>query len=56
MTTAENGKKLIIDRYIIREIVKPTVAICTALIFIYGCFIGTRYLSDAVNGQSPVRL
>jgi lipopolysaccharide export system permease protein len=44
---------LIIDRYIIREIVKPTVAICTALIFIYGCFIGTRYLSDAVSGQIP---
>jgi len=44
---------LIIDRYIIREIVKPTVAICTALIFIYGCFIGTRYLADAVSGQIP---
>ena len=53
LTTAKNGKKLIIDRYIIREIVKPTVAICTALIFIYGCFIGTRYLADAVNGQIP---
>lgn len=44
---------MIIDRYIIREIVKPTVAICTALIFIYGCFMGTRYLSDAVSGQIP---
>ena len=53
LTTAKNGKKLIIDRYIIREIVKPTVAICTALIFIYGCFIGTRYLADAVSGQIP---
>jgi lipopolysaccharide export system permease protein len=48
-----NGRKLILDRYIIREIVKPTVAICTALIFIYGCFIGTRYLADAVGGQIP---
>jgi lipopolysaccharide export system permease protein len=48
-----NGRKLIIDRYIIREIVKPTVTICTALMFIYGCFIGTRYLSDAVSGQLP---
>jgi lipopolysaccharide export system permease protein len=48
-----NGIKLIIDRYIIREIVKPTVAICSALIFIYGCFMGTRYLSDAVSGQIP---
>lgn len=44
---------MIIDRYIIREIVKPTVAICAALIFIYGCFMGTRYLSDAVSGQIP---
>lgn len=44
---------MIIDRYIIREIVKPTVAICTALIFIYGCFMGTRYLSDAASGQIP---
>ena len=46
-------RKLIIDRYIIREIVKPTVAICTALVFIYGCYMGTRYLSDAVGGQIP---
>ena len=53
LTTAVNGRRLIIDRYIIREIVKPTVAICTALIFIYGCFIGTRYLADAVSGQIP---
>jgi lipopolysaccharide export system permease protein len=52
-TPAIIGEKLIIDRYIIREIVKPTVAICTALIFIYGCFIGTRYLADAVSGQIP---
>jgi len=44
---------LIIDRYITREIVKPTVVICTILIFIYGCYIATRFLADAVDGQLP---
>ncbi|MEE4263561.1 MAG: LPS export ABC transporter permease LptF [Desulfobacteraceae bacterium] len=46
-----NGKKLIIDRYIMREIVKPTVTICVVLIFIFGCYTATRYLADAVSGQ-----
>jgi lipopolysaccharide export system permease protein len=44
---------LIIDRYIIREIVKPTVAVCTILIFIFGCYTATRYLADALTGQMP---
>ena len=44
---------MIIDRYIIREIVKPTVAICTVLIFIFGCYISTRYGEDAVHGMLP---
>jgi len=48
-----NGKKLIIDRYIMREIVKPTVSICVVLIFIFGCYTATRYLADAVSGQLP---
>jgi lipopolysaccharide export system permease protein len=48
-----NGKKLIIDRYIMREIVKPTVTICVVLIFIFGCYTATRYLADAVSGQLP---
>jgi lipopolysaccharide export system permease protein len=42
---------MIIDRYIMREIIKPTVAVCTALVFIYGCYMATRYLADAVSGQ-----
>ena len=44
---------MIIDRYIMREIVKPTVTICVVLIFIFGCYTATRYLADAVSGQLP---
>ncbi len=44
---------MIIDRYIIREIIKPTVTICVILIFIFGCYTATRYLADAVSGQLP---
>ena len=52
-TTAKNGRKLIIDHYIIREIVKPTLTTCVVLIFIFGCYTATRYLADAVSGQLP---
>ena len=52
-TTAEYGEKLIIDRYIMREIIKPTVTICVILIFIFGSYTATRYLADAVSGQLP---
>lgn len=44
---------MIIDRYIIREIIKPTVTICTVLIFVFGCYISTRYGEDAVHGILP---
>jgi lipopolysaccharide export system permease protein len=44
---------MIIDRYIMREIIKPTVAVSAALVFIYGCYMATRYLADAVSGQLP---
>ncbi len=44
---------MIIDRYIIREIVKPTVTICTVLVLIFGCYISTRYGEDAVHGLLP---
>ena len=42
---------MIIDRYIMREIVKPTVAVCATLIFIFGCYMATRLLADALVGQ-----
>lgn len=44
---------MIIDRYIIREIVRPTLIICTVLVFIFGCYISTRYGEDAVHGLLP---
>jgi len=48
-----NGKKLIIDRYISREIIKPTLTICVVLIFIFGCYTASRYLAEAFSGQLP---
>jgi len=44
---------VIIDRYIIREISRPAVTICTALMGIFGCYIAARYLEDSVQGQLP---
>lgn len=44
---------MIIERYIIREIVKPTVTICTVLVFVFGSYISTRYGEDAVHGMLP---
>jgi lipopolysaccharide export system permease protein len=44
---------VIIERYIIREIIKPTVTICTVLVLIFGCYISTRYGEDAVHGLLP---
>lgn len=36
-----------------REVFKPTVTICSVLMFIFGCYISARYLEDAVQGQMP---
>jgi lipopolysaccharide export system permease protein len=44
---------MIIDRYIMREIMKPTTAVCLILIFIFGCYMATRFLVDALSGQLP---
>jgi lipopolysaccharide export system permease protein len=44
---------MIIDRYIMREIIKPTVAVCSILVFIFGCYMATRFLVDALSGQLP---
>lgn len=44
---------MIIDRYIHREIIKPTLTICSVLVFIFGCYMSARYLADAVSGQLP---
>ncbi len=44
---------MIIDRYIMREIIKPTLAICAILILIFGCYMATGFLMDALAGQLP---
>ncbi len=44
---------MIIERYIIREIIKPAVTICAVLVLIFGCYISTRYGEDAVHGLLP---
>jgi lipopolysaccharide export system permease protein len=44
---------MILDRYIMREIIKPTVAVCSILVFIFGCYMATRFLVDALSGQLP---
>ncbi len=44
---------MIIDRYIMREIIKPTIAVCAILVFIFGCYMATRFLVDALSGQLP---
>ncbi len=44
---------MIIDRYIMREIVQPTVVVCGILVFIFGCYMATRFLADALVGQLP---
>jgi lipopolysaccharide export system permease protein len=34
-----------------REIIKPTVTICTVLVLIFSCYMASRYWEDAVQGQ-----
>jgi lipopolysaccharide export system permease protein len=41
---------LIIDRYLIREIIKPLVVICTVLVIIFASYSAARFLADAVSG------
>ena len=42
---------MIIDRYIMREIIKPTAVVCGILVFIFGCYMATRFLADALVGE-----
>jgi len=41
---------LILERYIVREITAPFVAICAVLIMIFSGYSAIRFLNDAVNG------
>ncbi len=44
---------MIAERYIIREIIRPAIATCLLLIFIFGIYIATRYWADAAQGELP---
>lgn len=41
---------MILERYIIREIVAPMVAICAVLIMVFAGYSAVQFLNDAVNG------
>ena len=41
---------MIIDRYLIREISKPLIAICTFLVVIFASYRAAQYLAEAVAG------
>ncbi|NLZ16161.1 MAG: LPS export ABC transporter permease LptF [Desulfobulbaceae bacterium] len=41
---------MILDRYILRTILQPTIIICTILVCIFASFMAARYWEDAANG------
>ncbi len=41
---------MILDRYILRAILQPTIVICTILVCIFASFMAARYWEDAANG------
>ncbi len=41
---------MILDRYILRTILQPTILICTILVCIFASFMAARYWEDAANG------
>lgn len=47
---------MIIDRYLICEIVKPLVPVCAMLIVIFVSYSLSVYLADAANGLLPVNM
>lgn len=44
---------MIINRYLIREIGKPLLAVLSVLVVIFASYSAAEYLSDAVNGLLP---
>jgi lipopolysaccharide export system permease protein len=44
------GAALILERYIVREIMARLVAVCAVLIMIFAGYSAVRFLNDAVNG------
>jgi lipopolysaccharide export system permease protein len=43
----------VLDRYLIREITKPIVVVCSILVFIFAGYKAADYLDDAVSGLLP---
>ncbi len=43
----------VLDRYLIREITKPIVVVCSILVFIFAGYKAANYLDDAVSGLLP---
>jgi lipopolysaccharide export system permease protein len=43
----------VLDRYLIREITKPIVVVCSILVFIFAGYKAADYLNDAVSGLLP---
>jgi len=46
---------LIIDRYILKEVIRPMVLVCLVLTAIFASYIATRYLTDATAGILPAQ-
>lgn len=46
---------MIIDRYIVREIVRPLTGVCAVLVAVFIGYTFARYLTDAVDGVLPAR-
>ncbi|MBI1963795.1 MAG: LPS export ABC transporter permease LptF [Candidatus Rokubacteria bacterium] len=46
---------MIIDRYLLREIVKPLGGVCAVLVAVFVGYTLARYLTDAVDGLLPAR-
>jgi lipopolysaccharide export system permease protein len=46
---------MIIDRYVLREILKPLGGVCAILIAIFVAYTSARLLTDAVEGLLPTR-
>ncbi len=47
-------KFFLLDRYLIREVLKPFIAICMLFILMFGGYSTAKILSDAVAGLLPV--
>ena len=45
----------IIDRYILKEVIRPMTVVCLVLVSIFASYCAARYLTDATSGILPAR-